>query len=219
MDAIRVLLADDHPVVLEGLRTMLSGEEGIEVVGEAAGGEEALEKVEEAAPHVVLMDIRMPGMGGLEATRHLKRKYPTIAVIVLTMYDSDSYMVEAIRAGAAGYLTKDASRELLCHAVRAVVDGGTLVRSGLLRRALQGHHRAPEDAGDPEEATLLEQLSPRELEVFTLVVQGYGNRAIAEELHLAEVTVKKHVQSIISKLGASDRTHAAVLGVRSGMVE
>ena len=216
--AIRVLLVDDHPVVIEGLRTMLSDEAGIEVAGEAASGEEAIEKVEEVAPHVVLMDIRMPGIDGIEATRRLKQKHPTTAVILLTMYDSEAYVVEGIRAGAAGYLTKDASRELLCHAVRAVVDGGILVRGELLRRALEKHFRSPEDGGDREQLTLLEQLSPRELEVLGRVAQGHGNRAISEELHLAEVTVKKHVQSIISKLGASDRTHAAVMAVRSGLV-
>jgi DNA-binding NarL/FixJ family response regulator len=216
--AIRVLLADDHPVVLEGLRIMLSGDAGIEIVGEAAGGEEALQRVEQAAPHVVLMDIRMPGMGGLEATRQLRRKHPTVAVIVLTMYDNDPDGVEAIRSGAAGYLTKDVSRELLCHAVRAVVDGGTLVRSGLRRRGPSGPLPYVRAWANPGEATLLEQLSPRELEVLGLIVEGRRNRAIGEELHLAEVTVKKHVQSIIGKLGASDRTHAAVLGVRSGLV-
>lgn len=217
--SIRVLLVDDHPVVCDGLRTMLAGEAGIEVVGEASCGEEALDKTAELKPHVVLMDIRMPGMSGIEATQRLKKAHPTTSVIMLTMYDSEVYVVEAIRCGAAGYLTKDSSRELICHAVRSAADGGTLVRSGLLRQAIQGMLRMPKDLKEPSASLLVDHLTPRELEVLRLLAQGHANKAISAELSLAEVTVKKHVQSIIGKLGASDRTHAAILSVRLGLVE
>lgn len=216
---IKVLLVDDHPVVREGLRTMLSEEADIDVVGEASTGEEALQKVTELEPQVVLMDIRMPGMSGTEAARQVKELRPTTAVIMVTMYDSEMYVVEAIRAGAAGYLTKDASRELLCHSIRAVMDGATMVRSGLLRQAVEGLLKNPSGAAEKEGLALADGLTERERDVLRLLAQGYANKAIAAELYLAEITVKKYVQSVISKLGASDRTHAAVLGVRLGLAE
>jgi len=214
---ITVMLVDDHPVVREGLRAMLASEPGIEVVAEAASGEEALQKTEEMKPQVVLMDIRMPGLSGTEATRQLKRSHPSTSVIMLSMYDSDLYVVEAIRSGAAGYLTKDTSRELLCHAIRAVVDGGALVRTGLLRQAVQGLSRPVKEGREGEDSSLASRLTPREIEVLRLLAQGHRNKVICAELNLAEVTVKKHVQSITGKLGVSDRTQAAVLGVRLGL--
>ncbi len=218
-EKITVLLVDDHTVVREGLRTMLSGEADIDVVGEASTGEEALQMVAELEPNVVLMDIRMPGMSGTEAARKVKSLRPTTAVIMVTMYDSEMYVIEAIRAGAAGYLTKDASRELLCHSVRAVMDGGTMVRSGLLRQAVEGLF---EKATGPEveaDLSLTGRLTERERDVLRLLAQGHGNKDIAAELHLAEITIKKYVQNVISKLGVSDRTHAAIVGVRLGLAE
>lgn len=217
---IRVLLVDDHTVVREGVRTMLFGEPGIVVVGEASNGEEAIQLVQGLAPHVVLMDIRMPGMSGTEAARRIKSASPTTSVIMLTMYDSDMYVVEAIQAGAAGYLTKDVSRELLCHAVRSVVDGGTMVRSGLLKRAMDALLRS--SAGDKKagaDVSLVERLTPREMDVLKLVARGCGNKEICEELELAEITVKKYIQTVIQKLGVSDRTHAAIQAMRLGLVE
>ncbi|MBI4201116.1 MAG: response regulator transcription factor [Chloroflexi bacterium] len=217
---LRVLMVDDHPVVREGLRFMLGSDAGLQVVGEASEGAEAVEMAARLEPDVVLVDIRMPGMSGMEVTRHIKAARPTTAVIVLTMYDSEMYVVEALRAGAAGYLVKDSSRELLCHTIRAVVDGGTTVRSSLLRQALQGLSRVPRQAdGEPGQPEIVERLTTRELEVLRLVAQGHANREIARELNLAEVTVKKYVQSVIAKLGVSDRTLAAIAGVRLGLVE
>ncbi|MBI4201419.1 MAG: response regulator transcription factor [Chloroflexi bacterium] len=217
---LRVLMVDDHPVVRDGLRAMLSHDGGIQLVGEASDGTEALEMATRLEPDVVLMDIRMPGMSGIEVTRHLKVARPTTAIIVLTMYDSEMYVIEALRAGAAGYLVKDSSRELLCHTIRAVVDGGTMVRSGLLRQAIQGLSRMPRQSeGQPDQPLIVERFTARELDVLRLVSQGRANREIAGELHLAEVTVKKYVQSIIAKLGVSDRTLAAIAGVRLGLVE
>lgn len=216
---IKVLLVDDHTVVREGLRTMLIGEADIDVVGEASTGEEALQKVTELEPHVVLMDIRMPGMSGTEAARRVKSLRPTTAVIMVTMYDSEMYVIEAIRAGAAGYLTKDASRELLCHTIRAVMDGGTMVRSELLRRAVEGLLHKPSGAEGEADLSLAGRLTKRERDVLRLLARGYANKTISAELDLAEITVKKYVQNVISKLGVSDRTHAAVVGVRLGLAE
>jgi len=217
--AISVLLVDDHTVVREGVCAMLAGQQDIVMVGEACGGREAVQKAEELEPRVVLMDIRMPGMSGIEATRHIKSMKPTTAVIMLTMYDSDMYVIEAIHAGAAGYLTKDVSRELLCHTIRSVVDGGTTVHGGLLRNAVDALLRA--SAGERIQAAVspVAQLTPRELDVLRLLAGGHRNKEICQELHLAEVTVKKHVQNVIQKLGVSDRIHAAVLAVKLGLVE
>jgi DNA-binding NarL/FixJ family response regulator len=214
-----VLLVDDHPVVREGIRAMLTGEPGIAVVGEASSGEEALLKASELNPNVVLTDIRMPGMGGMETTRQIKKAHPRVSVIVLTMYDSEMYLVEAIRSGASGYVTKDCSRELLCQAVRAVVEGGALVDSRLLRQAIQGLLHTGKGMGDAVDSSLPSRLSPREQDVLRLLAQGNANKDICAELNLAEVTVKKHVQSLIGKLGVSDRTQAAILGVRLGVVQ
>jgi DNA-binding NarL/FixJ family response regulator len=216
---ITVLLVDDHTVVREGVRTMLSEERDIVVVGEASSGEEAIQKATELDPNVVLMDIRMPGMSGTEAVRQIKSARPITPVIMLTMYDSDMYVVDALQAGAAGYLTKDVSRELLCHAIRLVVDGGTTVRSGLLKCAIDALLRA--SAGKKQESgvSLVEHLTPRELDVLRLLACGHGNKEICRELHLAEVTVKKYVQQVIQKLGVSDRTNAAIHAVRLGLVE
>ena len=216
---ISVLLVDDHPVVRKGLRTMLMSEPGIDVVGGASNGEEAIHKVDELEPDVVLIDIRMPGMSGNEATLQIKKAHPTTSVIVLTMYDSEVHVVEAIRVGATGYLTKDASLELVCQAVRTVVGGGTLMRSGLLRRAIQNISEKEKGVGGELVPSMVGRLTRREVDVLRLLSRGDGNKRIATELHLAEVTVKKHVQNIISKLGVSDRTHAAIFGVRLGLAD
>jgi DNA-binding NarL/FixJ family response regulator len=218
-EKITVLLVDDHVLVRYGLRLLLAGEPDMRVVGEAASGQEALQKAVELAPQVVLMDIGMPGMGGIEATEEIKKACPATLVIVVTMYDDQDHMADAIRAGAAGYVTKDASRELLCHSVRAAVDGGTMVGSALLRQAVVGLLRPPRTPTDAASALGASKLSPREREILRLLAQGYGNKAISAELHLAEVTIKKYVQSVIGKLGVADRTQAAVRGMRLGLVE
>lgn len=220
MNPIRVLLVDDHPVVREGLRMMLRDEPGIEVQGEAASGEEAVVKVEELKPDVILMDIRMPDVDGMETTRRIKKLYPLISVIMLTMYDNDLYVIEGVRAGAAGYLTKDCSRELLCHTIRTVTEGGTLLPSRLLHHVIHDFLSRPgkgalEDAG--VSPGLFDRLTPRELEILGLLTQSYSNKEICRQLYLAEVTVKKHIQSITSKMGVSDRTQAAILAVRMGL--
>ncbi|MBI3974698.1 MAG: response regulator transcription factor [Chloroflexi bacterium] len=215
-ESVTVLLVDDHPLVRDGLRAMLASDTSIAVLGDAGSAVEAIQQVRRLRPQVVLMDIRMPGASGIEATRAIKRDHPSTAVIVLTMYDSEAYIVEAVQAGAAGYLVKDTSRELLCHAVHAALDGGVMIRSDLLRIAMQDLVQSQTQA--TEMRSLVEGLTQRELDVLSLLAQGCANRKIGQHLHLAEVTVKKHVQAIIAKLHASDRTQAAVTALRAGLI-
>jgi len=221
MDKIKVVLVDDHPVVREGLRTMLSTVPDIEVVAEAGDGLEALEKANEHRPHVVLMDLRMPNLDGIEATRRIKSQLPSTSVIVLTIYDNDAYVVDAVRAGAGGYLLKDASKDLLIHTIRAVNSGGMLIKTSLLREAMLS---LSDTAGDrlkekPGESTALDELTPRERDVLRLLIRGRSNKEIGQALSISEDTAKKHVQTIMLKLGVSDRTQAAVKAVRAGLVD
>lgn len=221
MDKIKVVLVDDHPVVREGLRTILSTAPDIEVVAEASDGLEAIEKANEHQPQVVLMDIRMPNMDGIEATRRIKSQTPSASVIVLTIYDNDAYVVDAVRAGAGGYLLKDASKDLLIHTIRAVNSGGMLIKSSLLREAVLSLSNASGDQlkGKHVNTKALDELTPRERDVIRLVVQGRTNKEIGHALHISEDTAKKHVQAIMLKLGVSDRTQAAVKAVRAGMAD
>ncbi|MEW6277062.1 MAG: response regulator transcription factor [Candidatus Eremiobacterota bacterium] len=210
----RVLLVDDHRMVREGIRAVLAGEPDIEVVAEAASGEEALEKVAAVQPDVVVLDLQMPGMGGLAALRRLKESCPSMAVVVLTVDETELVLVEAIRAGAAGYILKDASSELLVQSIRLNNQGGALIPAEILRKALRGVSVRP-----PREAQNLDELTPRELEVLRLLARGLDNQDIAERLNLSRVTAKKHVHHILSKLQVSDRTQAALMAVRMGLVE
>ena len=219
MNKIKVLLVDDHPVVREGLHTMLATAPDIEVVAEAGDGLEAVEKAKEHQPHVVLMDLRMPNMDGLEATRRIKSQFASMSVIVLTMYDNEAYMVDAVRAGAGGYLLKDASRDLLIHTIRAVNSGGMLIKTSLLREAMLGLADATNGQSKEKQThRALNGLTPREHDVLQLVVEGQSNKEIGRALSISEDTVKKHVQTILSKLGVSDRTQAAVKAVRASLV-
>jgi DNA-binding NarL/FixJ family response regulator len=220
MKRIMVLIADDHPVVREGLQAMLATDEAIEVVGEAGDGAEAVAKTAELEPDIVLMDLRMPNLDGIEATRRIKAQNPATSVIVLTMYDNDAYVIDAVRAGAGGYLLKDASRDLLTHTIRAVNCGGTTIETALLREAIAVLiNSAAEHSKENSQATGgLEELTPREREVLDLLAEGYTNNGISQKLVIAEDTAKKHVQSIIAKLGASDRTHAVMKAARAGLV-
>ncbi len=218
MENIRVLIADDHQLVREGLRAMIEGEEDIEVVGEAADGTEVLTMAEQIDPTVILMDIRMPEVDGLEATRRLRNLYPTVSVIMISIYDNDTYIVDAIRAGASGYILKDVSRDLLVHTIKAVSAGGVLLKSTLLRRALDSVANSQAEAEIEAITLVAEAMSDREMGVLRLMVDGFTNKQIAAQLCLAEDTVKKHVQSLIGKLQASDRTQAAVKAVRAGLV-
>ena len=215
---IGVFLVDDHQLVRQGLRTILRGASGIEVVGEASSGEEALALVKEIKPDVILMDIRMDGTDGFKSMKQIKKVCPNTAFIMLTVYDSELYAAEAIRTGASGYITKDCSRELLINGIRVVSQGGTVWQEGILRRATRGiPGLSGEGAGGDVTPQIVEQLTPRELEILALLAEGYGNKQICTRLNLADITVKKYIKNILTKLGVSNRTHAALMAVRLGL--
>lgn len=211
---ITVLIADDHPMVREGLRSMLEVE-GIEVIGEAATGTEAVERVQQLGPDVVLMDVRMPDMDGLAATEVVKESAPETSVIVITSYESKDYLRRAIQAGSAGYLLKGMSRESLIDAIRLVRGGGSLIDARLLSELLT--EMGVQETRFKGAEGALEALTPREQEVLQLLVRGLTNKEIAAEMHYSVGTVKNVVQRVIEKLGVSDRTQAAVYAVRAGL--
>jgi len=221
MGRIRVLIVDDHPVVREGLHTMLSTDRNIEIVGEACDGTEAVAMVSEKQPNVVLMDIRMPNLDGVQATRRIKHQSPSTAIIVLTMYDNDAYVVDAVRAGATGYLLKDASRELVLDTIRAVNSGATLIKTSLLSEAISSLVQSQKGRQETTVSSTegMEHLTAREREVLKLAAVGYSNKDIARELNITQDTVKKHMQSILGKLHASSRIHAVIQATRAGLIK
>lgn len=208
---IRVLVTDDHPVVRDGLRAMLD-EPGINVVGEAATGQQAVDRVGPLNADVVLMDVRMPDMDGLTATKLVKQQHPGVAVIVITSFESKDYLRQAVEAGAAGYLLKGMKRNLLVESIRVVRDGGSIFDPAMLASLLQGVARS-----EPGLEGTLDRLTERELRVLQLVAGGHTNREIADELGYSVGTIKNAVQRVIEKLEVSDRTQAAVLAVRAGI--
>jgi len=277
----RLLIADDHALVREGLRTMLSGEAGIEVVAEAQDGQQALDFCRELGPDLVLMDVRMPVMDGLEATRKIKQEMPKTSVMMVTMHENSDYLFEAVKAGAAGYVLKDASGERLLGAVRRTLEGESPLNQELAMRLLvrlsressgskerseggseegsggafrkpaeetcgqapregeslasdpeaphshstgaeaaqpEAHQRGSSGSGQSRVAEQIESLTPREVEVLKLLSQGQTNPQIAQNLLVSRGTVKIHVQHIISKLGVSDRTQAAVRAIEAGLL-
>ena len=205
-DTIRILVADDHPVVREGLSAMLGREDDFEVVGQAIDGREALDMTGRLAPHVVLMDLKMPRMDGVEAIRQIKQKFPATEVLVLTTFDSDDYIFHGIEAGARGYLLKDAPREELFRAVRMVARGESLLQPTVAARLVNRF------------AELSRQLSDRETEVLRRMARGLANKEIANELSIGETTVKTHVANIFQKLGASDRTQAVTIALQRQLI-
>ena len=249
--AARILIADDHTLVREGLRTMLSGEEGLQVIAEAHDGQQALEACRDLRPDLVLMDVRMPKMDGLEATKRIKSEMPHTSVVMVTMHENPDYLLEAVRAGAAGYVLKDASGERLLGAVRRTLEGESPLDQELAMRLLtrlarekipsgpggasgeaSGGSGPGREAHEPEASEPgttgdeagrgagghLEDLTPRELEVLRLLSRGQTNPQIAQNLLYSVSTVKAYVRSILSKLGVSDRTQAAVRAIEAGMV-
>ncbi|WP_058041628.1 response regulator [Streptomyces roseifaciens] len=218
MTTIRVLIADDQMMVRQGFTVLLNAEPGIEVVGQAVDGLDAVAKTAELAPDVVLMDIRMPELGGIEATRRITAPAEaTTKVLVLTTFDLDEYVYEALRAGASGFLLKDASAEDLARAVRVVAAGDALLSPNITKRLISEFSRM---TGAPR-APLKERvgsLTERETEVLSLVAQGLSNAEIAARLVVAEQTVKTHVSRILVKLGLRDRTQAAVFAYETGLV-
>jgi RNA polymerase sigma factor (sigma-70 family) len=211
---VRVLLADDQQLVRTGLRMILSAEPGIEVVGEAANGAEAVERCQELAPDVVLMDVRMPVMDGVEATRRLQDMGEPPRVIVVTTFDLDEVVYEALRAGASGFLLKDAPETRLVAAIRVVADGGSMFAAAATRRLVQEFARQ-----QPQVSTVaLDRLTERETEVLRLVARGMSNAEIAEHLVVTENTVKTHVARMLAKLGVRDRVQAVVMAYEAGLV-
>jgi DNA-binding NarL/FixJ family response regulator len=210
-DPIRVLIVDDHSVVREGLRAFLELQAGLEVVGEAADGEEAIEAGARLRPDVILMDLVMPQLGGVAAMRRLREKVPGARIIVLTSFLDDDKLLPALRAGAAGYLLKNAEPHEIARAVRAAHAGEALLDPVVAARVVET--LAADDGQEP-----LDRLTPREREVLVLIGRGYSNKRIANELELSEKTVKTHVGHVLAKLGVTDRTQAAVVAVRAGIV-
>jgi DNA-binding NarL/FixJ family response regulator len=214
----RILIADDEALVRGGMRMILEAQADLEVVGEAEDGRVAVQLARELEPHVVLMDIRMPHLDGLEATRRLlEGAGPHPRVVMLTTFDLDEYVYEAIRAGASGFLLKSAPPRELVHGVRAVMQGDALLAPTITRRLLERFvERPPRSHGTPAE---LADLSARELDVLRLIADGHSNAEIAAKLFLSEATVKTHVNHILTKLRLRDRVQAVALAYRSGLMD
>jgi DNA-binding NarL/FixJ family response regulator len=213
---IRVLICDDQRIVCEGLEAILSSDPGIQVVGIAGDGAEALEKIPDTRPDVVLMDLKMPGMNGIQATRKISDEYPQVKVLVLTTYGADEWVFDAIRSGAAGYLLKGTPRNALIAAVKGTAAGETHVDPAVAGKLFS---RIAQQSALSSDTTIADALSQRELDVLRLLARGLSNAEIAQRLHLSEGTVRNYVSAILTKLEVSDRTQAAVLALRYGLVD
>ncbi|WP_111325809.1 response regulator [Thermosporothrix hazakensis] len=213
VESIRVMLVDDHSIVRQGIRVFLDAQADIDVVGEAESGEEALRQVVDLVPDVVLMDLAMPGMNGVEVTRQVKRLSPHSQIVVLTSYHDDEYIFPALRAGALSYILKNVNARELADAVRKAAKGESVLHPRVAARVVQ--EVRGERNGAPN---LFTELSERELEVLRLIANGYSNAQIAAELVISEQTVKGHVSNILSKLHIADRTQAAVCAWQQGLV-
>jgi DNA-binding NarL/FixJ family response regulator len=218
--SIRVLIADDQSLVRTGFRMIMDAEEDIDVVGEASDGLEAVEKVRAAKPDIVLMDIRMPGLDGIEATRRIMAETDPeanpVRILVLTTFDLNEYVYEALRAGASGFLLKDVPAEQLVAGVRVVAQGDALLAPSVTRRLLEEFARGQPLSDEPPKG--FDELTPRELEVLRLIARGLSNAEIAAELIVSETTVKTHVARVLMKLGVRDRIQAVVLAYETGLV-
>ncbi|MFC9326174.1 response regulator [Kitasatospora sp. NPDC057015] len=220
--SVRVVLADDQPLVRSGLRVLITDTPDLEVVGEAATGEEAVRLVDETGPDVVVMDIRMPGIGGIEATRRITAGPWASRVLVLTTFDEDEHVLGALRAGASGFAVKDMALEDILSAIRVVAAGDALIAPGVTRRLIAGFlaHAGPV-AGPPPGSPAgrsLEGVTDREREVLTLVARGRSNGEIADDLFISVATAKSHVARLLSKLGARDRVHLVITAYEAGLV-
>jgi DNA-binding NarL/FixJ family response regulator len=212
---IRVLVADDQSMVRAGFRMLLAGEEDVEVVAEASNGLEAVDKAARFRPTVILMDIRMPDLDGLQATRRILAADHTARILVLTTFDLDEYVYEALRAGASGFVLKDDSPEQLIAAIRTVAGGDALLSPTITKRVIEKFARLPRPAPPKE----FDDLSEREVDVFRLLARGLSNGEIAQELYISETTVKTHVTHILQKLNLRDRVQAVVLAYQTGLFD
>ena len=210
---MKILLCDDQAVIRDGLEMLLNLEKDFQVIGAAQDGAEAFELAAQKQPDLILMDLKMPIINGIEATRQIRAKFPNIKILVLTTYDDDEWVFDAIRAGASGYLLKDTSRQKIVEAIRGTMDGKSFVDPAIAGKLLnQVASRQTQPA-----SILTDKLTERELDVLRLIAKGINNGEIAAQLHLSEGTVRNHVSAILEKLSVSDRTQAAVIAIQHGL--
>ena len=210
---MKILLCDDQAVIRDGMEMLLQLEKDFQVVGSAQDGFEAVELAAKKQPDLILMDLKMPGMNGIEATREIRKKYPDMKILVLTTYDDDEWVFDAIRAGASGYLLKDTPRQKIVEAIRGTMDGKSFVDQAVAGKLL---NQVASNQTQPA-SILKDKLTERELDVLRLLAKGMTNTDIAGTLHLSEGTVRNHVSAILEKLGVSDRTQAAVIAIQHGL--
>ena len=210
---VRVLVADDHPLTRDGIKSALEGDDTLEVVAEATNGEEAVRLAKEHQPDVILMDMRMPGLGGIQATREITREHPNIRVLILTVEDAQARVGEAIQAGAAGYLLKDVDAPALARAVRLAAEGCAVIHPDLTRQFVDELRQL--NSGERQSTAL----SAREVEVLQMIAYGATNREVAEKLQISPQTVKTYLERIFTKLGVSDRTRAVAVALKMGILE
>jgi len=210
---MKIIICDDQAVIRDGLEMLLSLEEDFEIIGTAQDGAEAVELAAQKQPDLILMDLKMPAMTGIEATREINNKFPNIKILVLTTYDDDVWVFDAIRAGASGYLLKDTPRQKIVEAIHGTMDGKAFVDPAVAGKLL---NQVASKQTQPT-SVLSERLTARELDVLRLIAKGINNSEIAGNLHLSEGTVRNHVSSILEKLGVSDRTQAAIIAIQHGL--
>lgn len=217
---IKILLVDDHTLVREGFAQMLELEEDFSVVGQAADAEQARKKAVELKPDIILMDIKLPGVNGIEATRLIKKELPDTEIIILSMYDEEEYVRESVRAGATGYVLKDISQEDLIRNIKVVHSGGSYIQPSLARKVLQDLAEITQvKSQSAGKSSSIRELSDREVEVLQLVADGKSNKEVANDLTISEKTVKAHLRSIFRKLEVGDRAQAVATAMRKGLVE
>lgn len=214
---IRVMIADDHQVVREGLSAILNAREDIQVVGEAKDGLEAVEKARALKPDIILMDISMPRMNGVEATRRIKLEQPRIGIVVLTMYEDEEYIFDLVKAGATGYMLKNSDSSQIIKAIRSTYQGESLLQPSVATKILsEFSHLTRQPTGKSPRSA--QELTGREIEIIRLVAEGKTNKEIANLLHISEKTVKNHVRNIFHKLNVGDRTQAAIYAIKKGLI-
>lgn len=229
MAKIRVMVVEDQPNILRSQLKLLSASDEIEVVGTALSGEAALESLDKARPEVILCDLGLPRMSGIDLTREVKSRWPSIEILIFTIFDEEAKVTDALKAGASGYLLKGAPIERVVEAIRDVKDGGSVIQPSLARRLLKAFHvrEAPEpdaadalaDAAEEEEISQVASLSPREVEILQLIARGLSNNEAARVLSLSRATVRTHIEHIFQKLDVTNRVEAVTVGIRKGIIE